>query len=114
GYVITGLLGGLVSSTGVTLSFARTSRHERASSGALAVGVIAASTVMFARVVLATAILHFPLAVAVLPYVAVPFAVGVAAIVLGARRAPAESAAVAPPTNPLDFWNAMQIAVLFQ
>ncbi len=114
GYVVLGLLGSLVSSTGVTLTFAGASRHERQSATPLAVGVIAASTVMFLRVVVGTAILQPPLALAVLPYVALPVVVGAVATALGLRRAPARGAALAPPPNPLDFRSALEMAALFQ
>ena len=50
GYVVAGLLGGLISSTAVTLSFSRESRREGAPGQALGVGVIAACTVLLVRV----------------------------------------------------------------
>jgi uncharacterized membrane protein (DUF4010 family) len=49
GYAVAGLLGGLVSSTQVTLAHARASRDEPALGIALAGGALAASTVLFAR-----------------------------------------------------------------
>src|SRR5262245_22496000 len=62
GLVLTGLAGGLVSSTAVTLGFARQSR-ERAHDppGALAGGLLLAWAVMFARICVAVAIVHRPL-----------------------------------------------------
>ena len=115
GYVVLGLLGGLISSTGVTFTFAAASREEREAVTPLAVGVIAASTVMFLRVVVASAILWPPLALAVLPYIAAPVIVGAIATVLGMRRrGPARAGAMEPPGNPLDLWNALKMAILFQ
>ena len=52
GYGITGLVGGLLSSTAVTLSFSRLSRDEPDSGRALASGVLGACTVLLPRVLL--------------------------------------------------------------
>src|SRR5512143_1204575 len=62
GTALTGLSGGLVSSTAVTLAFARQSREEGGKSDdALAVGLLLAWTVMGVRVVVIAAILFTPL-----------------------------------------------------
>src|SRR4030095_15877142 len=58
GYLVTGLLGGLVSSTNVTLPFARASRTDTTSEEALAYGAVAANAMLFPRVLMATAILN--------------------------------------------------------
>ena len=50
GYGLTGLIGGLVSSTLVTLQFARRSREEPAAGLALGLGVVGACTVLVVRV----------------------------------------------------------------
>ena len=50
GQVVAGLLGGLISSTAVTLSFSRESRRDRAPGHVLGVGVIAACTILLVRV----------------------------------------------------------------
>jgi uncharacterized membrane protein (DUF4010 family) len=50
GIGLTGLLGGLVSSTAVTLGFAQRSRQEPQQGAALALGILVAWTVMFFRV----------------------------------------------------------------
>ena len=64
GLALTALAGGLVSSTAVTLAFARKSRAEpgRSSVEALAAGILIAWTVMFVRVLVTTALVHAPLA----------------------------------------------------
>jgi uncharacterized membrane protein (DUF4010 family) len=54
---LAGLLGGLVSSTAVTLSFAQRSRHTEATAP-LALGILLAWAVMFARVLMAVAVVH--------------------------------------------------------
>lgn len=62
GTLLTALFGGLVSSTAVTLAFARRSREESESTvGPLASGLVLAWTVMFGRIVVETALVHPPL-----------------------------------------------------
>jgi len=55
---LTGILGGLVSSTAATLSLAQSSRAEKGFSRAFAMGIMAAWTVMFLRVMVIVAVLN--------------------------------------------------------
>ena len=115
GYLVAGLIGGIMSSTSVTLSFARASRREDDSVGRpLAYGVLAACTTLFVRVIAATAVLHFPLAWQLLPLLAAPFLVGVASVLIGLRRPHQERPEVQTMQNPLQLGAALQMAVLFQ
>ena len=115
GYLVAGLLGGIVSSTSVTLSFSRASRREDESVGQpLAYGVLAACTMLFIRVVAATAVLSFPLAQRLIPLLAAPFLVGIAAVLIGLRRPREERPEVHTLQNPLQFGAALQMALLFQ
>lgn len=68
GIGITGLLGGLVSSTATTLSFAGRSKVNEALSTMLARGILLASSVMFPRVLVEVAVVNSSL----LPQVIVP------------------------------------------
>lgn len=114
GYRIAGLLGGLVSSTSVTLGFARASRDDPAFGSALAQGVIAACAVMFVRALVASAILRPDLARAAAPYLVAPALVG-AGLALGSRGGAVGSPrAMAPPAHPLQFRGSLQMAALFQ
>ncbi len=114
GYRLAGLLGGLVSSTGVTLGFARTSRDAPALGPALAQGVVAACTVMFVRALVAAALLHPALARAAVPYLAIPALAG-AGLALAGRGAPVPSGPAPPgPAHPLQVRGALQMAALFQ
>lgn len=61
GIPLAGLLGGLVSSTAVTLTFTERSRREPALTQPLALGIIIAWTVMFGRVFVEVATLNLPL-----------------------------------------------------
>lgn len=113
GYLVAGLLGGLVSSTTVTLTFARLSRGERASGTALAIGVIAASTVMFVRTTAAAAVLAQGLVPRLVLYLGPAAVVGALMVAAGLGRSRA-TAHVAPPTNPLQLKAALQMAAVFQ
>ena len=81
GAALTGATGGLVSSTAVTLSFAKEAREKPKKSAALACGILFAWVVMFVRVVILVGIVNR----ALLTHVLVPFAV--MAIVAGAIAA---------------------------
>src|SRR3989338_4655307 len=58
GIELAGILGGLVSSTGVTMSFAERSRKETKIFKALALGVIAANGIMFFRVLVVLSVVN--------------------------------------------------------
>lgn len=78
GIGITGILGGLVSSTAVTLTFAERSRDSSRLSGMLGLGVLMAWTIMYARVLVEVGVVNFEL----LPEVLLP--IGVGGVVAGA------------------------------
>jgi uncharacterized membrane protein (DUF4010 family) len=114
GYPLAGMVGGLVSSTGVTLTFARRSQSQPRAGDALATGAIAASTLMFARVLIAVTVLNG----AVLPelsfYLAAPFLVAMAALLLSWRSLGDRHEPPRTLSNPLQFRAAIEMAVLFQ
>lgn len=114
GTVLTGLLGGLVSSTQVTLAHARASREQPQLGLPLAGGALAASTVLFARTALAAAILAPALAWALLPSLLVPAACGLVGTGLALRRPGGDPVAAGAPENPLQLRGALQMALLFQ
>lgn len=114
GYPLAGLLGGIVSSTSVTLTFSRLSREDRAHGLALAQGAVAASAVLFVRVLIAAAVLSPALAAALAPFFLVPFVTGAAIVVLRWRAAEQNATPAAAPRNPLQLLSALQMAALFQ
>ncbi len=114
GYVLTGFLGGLVSSTNVTWTFSRLSRREPSVAPSLALGVVAACTVMYFRVFAALAVLNLPMALQLAPRLALPAAVGVAVVLLGLRRSPPADSGLPASGNPLELGAALQMAALFQ
>jgi uncharacterized membrane protein (DUF4010 family) len=114
GYPVAGLLAGVVSSTNTTFSFARLSRREPTLSAPLAIGTVAACTVLFPRVLIAAAVLNWSVARALVPYLAAPFLLGLLAVLTWWRRGDDAAAGAAPPANPLQIGPALQMAVVFQ
>jgi uncharacterized membrane protein (DUF4010 family) len=114
GYLVTGLLGGIVSSTNVTFTFARTSRADVATDHALAFGAVAANAVLYPRVLLATAILSPAVVPPLVLYLVAPALVALILAAAGALRSPAQGAPAVSMRNPLQLAGALQMAVLFQ
>jgi uncharacterized membrane protein (DUF4010 family) len=114
GYLVTGLLGGIVSSTNVTFTFARTSRAEVAMDRALAFGAVAANAMLYPRVIVATAILNPSVVLPLVRYLVAPAAVAALVAAFGLRRSPAEQESSASLNNPLQLAKALPMAVLFQ
>jgi uncharacterized membrane protein (DUF4010 family) len=114
GYLVTGLLGGIVSSTNVTFTFARTSRTEVAMDRALAFGAVAANAMLYPRVIVATTILNPSVVLPLLRYLVAPAAVAALVAAFGLRRSPAERESSASLNNPLQLATALPMAVLFQ
>ncbi len=114
GYPLAGFIGGMVSSTNVTFTFARLSRDQKEVRGPLALGVVAACTVLFLRVLTATTVLNAPLTRAVLPYFVAPFLVGTVALLPLLRRKAPDPCPAEVVKNPLQLREALQMALLFQ
>ena len=114
GYVWAGLLGGLVSSTAVTFTFARDSARKPDLAPSLAVGIVAASTVLFARVLVAATVLNARLVPPLALCVAAPLLLGVLILLVGWRRMGHSGERAEEPANPLHLRSALQMAVLFQ
>jgi uncharacterized membrane protein (DUF4010 family) len=115
GYGLVGMLGGLISSTAVTLDFARRSRRERALAASLASGVIGACTVLIPRVLAVSAVLNAAVAIELLPYLAPAALVGAWIVIRDWRSSDTvDGAAESAPGNPLRLWTAVRMALLFQ
>jgi len=116
GYGVVGMLGGLISSTAVTLDFSRRSRVEPALSPSLASGVVGACTVLIPRVLLVSAVLNAAVSVALLPLLLPAVLIGTAIIVRDWRSGSGTvgDAASGHPTNPLRLALAIRMAMLFQ
>lgn len=114
GVIVSGLLGGLVSSTSVMLTFARASRDTTSPRSALAAGAVAACTVMLLRVTVVCAVLNPALAIEQLRYATPAFVPGLVFVLAGwrARRPAAPDAWGAG--SPLQLRAALQMAAVFQ
>lgn len=114
GAPVTGLLGGVVSSTGVTAAFARASRDEPAAARGLAAGALGASAVMYVRVLATSAVLYPPLGLAVAPLLAAPGAAAALLFCWRWRTDPGTPSAPPRQRNPLALGAAVRLAALFQ
>lgn len=144
GLAVTGALGGLVSSTAVTLTFSRRSRQSRTAQGRgrrgdgdahdeplalpLALGVVAACTILVPRVVVIATALEPAVGGAVAWVTGPSFVLGVLIIAVAVTRQSRSRAAETgtgtdmPPAagaadsveNPLGLWSSLQMAAAFQ
>jgi uncharacterized membrane protein (DUF4010 family) len=116
GYGIAGMLGGLVSSTAVTLGFSRQSRVTPEYAGGLALGVIAACTVLLPRVLAVTLAVSPSVALRLVPYVIAPAVVAGCLLTYALlRKQPSPTHGKARDSgNPLRLGAAIQMALAFQ
>ncbi len=116
GYAVTGLLGGLVSSTAVALAFSRQSRERRGLDRPLGLGVLGACTVLVPRLLVVTVLLEASLTPAVGLYLLPPLLLGAGMVAAGLWRRDGESgdAAVVQPENPLQLGSALRMTAAFQ
>ncbi len=113
GIGLTGFLGGLVSSTAVTLSFSQRSREQAALAQPFAVAVIVAWTTMFARVLVEVAVVNRALLAEVwLPMVAAGVGGLVSAFVLYLRQ-PAKEEETMDFSNPFELGPALKFGFLY-
>lgn len=116
GIPLTGLSGGLVSSTAVTLSFARQSREPQyaAASSAIASGILLAWAMSFARVVVEVLVVNRALLPSLLPAMLAMTLVCAAGAAWHQRRAGRQlQAQDVPLRNPFSLTSAIKFAALF-
>ena len=114
GVALTGILGGLASSTAVTLSFAQRSRDTSALARPFALAILLSWTIMFLRVLVEVAVLNL----ALLPKVAVPMlaaamvSLGYCAYLYVAQR---DDSRVEEDsfTNPFELWPALTFGAIY-
>jgi uncharacterized membrane protein (DUF4010 family) len=114
GYTLAGLLGGLVSSTNVTLSYARLSQAQPGSSAALASGAIAANAAVIPRVAITALVLNPALGQRLAPYLVLPFVVLLAALWGTLHRHAESDGEEGAVRNPMHVWPALQLAAIYQ
>lgn len=115
GALLSGAIGGLISSTNVTFTFARSSRGNTSHSRSLAFGAIAANAMLYPRVLTAVAVLNAALLPTLVPLIAAPALVAGIVAAIGAVNDPRERE-VRHTTlrNPLQLPAALRMAALFQ
>jgi uncharacterized membrane protein (DUF4010 family) len=106
GLGLTGLVGGLASSTAVTLSMSGRARESTELHPSCALAVVTASTVMFPRVLIEVAVVHRPLLASLwIPLLAMTLA-GLAAVLFFYRRAQGATA----KTDKLEIDNPFELS----
>jgi uncharacterized membrane protein (DUF4010 family) len=113
GYAVAGALGGVLSSTSMTLTLSRLSREQSAAGSALAAGALGANVVLFPRVLIAAAALAPVLARELWPAFIAPMAIGVILLSRG-LRSESHARSLDVEQNPLQFKAALQMALVFQ
>jgi uncharacterized membrane protein (DUF4010 family) len=117
GYGVTGMLGGLISSTAVAFQFSRASHDAEQSPEGLAVGVVGACTVLLPRVLVLSGVLSYRVALALLPFFLAPLIAGAAMVAYAFLRQWEPTKRDAPEhhaSSPLRLWSAIRMAVAFQ
>lgn len=117
GVGLTGIVGGLASSTAVTLSFAERSKNQEGLAGALALGIIAAWAVMFVRVLVEAGVVNPALLAVLWPAIAAGGAAALAwagVLFWRSRRASPETDAEAQHfSNPFELKSAFAFGALY-
>lgn len=108
-----GILGGLASSTAVTLSFSQQSKQRGDLSWLLSTGVLSASAVMVPRVLVILSVVAPSVIVPLLIPYGVLFAVTVLGAFIAYRFGPEPAVKEAPLDNPFRLRSALQFGVLF-
>lgn len=114
GLGLTGVLGGLISSTAVTLGFSRMSKGQGLLRAVLAGGILGASALMYPRVLIEAQLVSPELAgELVWPLVALGLLVGIAAVYWLVRGGRTRSEGAVEFRNPLTLGVALQFGLLY-
>jgi uncharacterized membrane protein (DUF4010 family) len=114
GIALTGLLGGLVSSTAVTLSFGRRSKEGPDLSPHFAIAITMAWAIMFLRVLVQVGVLNPPLlSILWLPLVAGALVLGAYAAILYRRRRKVEQSDEVNLVNPFELRPALTFGAIY-
>ncbi len=114
GTLLAGIVGGLVSSTAVTLSAARRTREQPNTSNVIAaVSIIAATALLYPRILLETWLMNRQLAFQLALPITFITLVALGAALLIHRKNGKETAVEVPTKNPLNFGVAIQFALAY-
>ncbi len=116
GLLVTSLLGGLVSSTALTLTLARFNRERRDMTGIVAVGIIVASTILFPRVLIEVGLVNADLLSALMPPIIAMMLTASLGAVIAWRWASLQESNPAPLVstlkNPLELGAALRFTLI--
>jgi len=115
GVIVTGLFGGMTSSTAVTLTLAPIAQEHEQEREVVAAAILAASAIMFPRMLIIAAVVMPEVAIEIAPAftIAVILAGAAAAwFALRSRDAKIESQHDLGTRNPLDLWFALKFGLL--
>ena len=114
GLILTGILGGLVSSTAVTLSFSQRSRQEPPLSSAFVLAILVAWTIMFVRVFIMVGVVNRELARNLALALGCMAAAGLLiSFFLWQRSKARETGTVSAGANPFELSEAIKFGFLF-
>jgi uncharacterized membrane protein (DUF4010 family) len=115
GILLGGIVGGLVSSTAVTWIYAKKSKENEALSASCATAILAASSIMFVRVGIWTAVFSQDLFRKLLPAIALIFlaAIGITLYIFFQRRNETDENAEIPLKKPLDLKGALVFGLIY-
>lgn len=113
GLIISGLLGGLVSSTAVTASFSQRSRDEPELAVPMAMAIAVSWTTMFLRVLVVVGILHWPLLGILWPPFLASTVVGLGYAALALRRASRVTTQEIAYDNPFQLTPALKFGLIY-
>jgi len=113
GIFLTGILGGLASSTAVTVSLATQSRSAKSGGGMLAIGAGLASMVMLIRIAVLTAIAGASALPRLAPFLGAALLGGSVAIALLARRQQSKATQESGLTNPFQLREAIRFGIIY-
>lgn len=114
GITLTGFLGGLVSSTAVTLAFSQKSNEPGAMPGGFAVAIVVAWVTMFVRVVVEVAVVNQALVATVwIPMIAAAVAGIIYCVVASKREEKSESSGSVDTANPFSLKKSLTFGALY-
>jgi uncharacterized membrane protein (DUF4010 family) len=113
GWTLAGLLGGLVSSTAVTLSFSSRARTAPALARPLGAGIVLASTVLYLRVLVLLLAFDPPLALHLLPRLAALVAVAGLVVLWQLRKSEPAGRGQVEVGNPVELGRAALLGLFF-
>lgn len=113
GFVLTGLLAGLASSTALTLQMARTAREHQQQLNLIAASILIANATLFPRILVVVALLKPALAIALAPMLAVmTLLLSLPSLLFWLGRGRAIRTNALQVQNPLALWQALRFGLL--